>query len=140
MKRLNRIPNAGFTLIEILLVIVIIISLMTVLLSTIRTKMNEAKVNTATIYANTLAQEIGRYEMTNGSPPTTAQGLRALIEKPTTEPIPRRWIQMEEKIELDPWGTEYRYEFPGKHNPKGFDIYSCGPDRQPGTDDDVGNW
>ena len=140
MKRLHRNPNAGFTLIEILLVIVIIVSLMTVLLSTVRTSMNEAKINTAIIYANRIAQELGRYEMTNGNPPTTAQGLRALVEKPTTEPIPRRWIQIEEKIELDPWGQEYHYEFPGKHNKTSFDVYSSGPDRQLGTDDDIGNW
>ncbi len=139
MKRLAPKPNAAFTLIEILLVIVIIVALMTALLSTIASKMREAKIHMAGIYVDTLAQEIGRYELTNGGPPSNDQGLRALVEKPTSQPIPRRWIQYLEKIELDPWGMEYRYRFPGTVHPKGFDIYSSGPDRQPDTADDIYN-
>ena len=76
----------------------------------------------------------------NGFPPTTAQGLRALLERPSMEPIPRKWSQRREKLEVDPWGMEYRYEYPGRHNKNGFDVFSCGPDRQPGTEDDIGNW
>ena len=62
-------------------------------------------------------------------PPTTDVGLRALVEK-----------GVEQKIELDPWGMEYQYVYPGVHNPKSFDIFSCGPDRVAGTADDIGNW
>ena len=140
MKRLHRKSSAGFTLIEILLVIVIIVTLMTVLLGTIRTSMNEAKINTATLYATRIAQEIERYGFSNGNYPSTAQGLRALVERPSGDPIPKKWIQIEEKLELDPWGQEYHYENPGKHNRTSFDVYSGGPDRTVGTDDDIGNW
>ena len=140
MKRLHRNSNAGFTLIEILLVIIIIIALMAVLLPNIRRAMGDANAGTATMYINKLAGDLALYEATNGFPPTTAQGLNALIVKPSSEPIPRKWSQREEKLELDPWGQPYQYEYPGKHNKNGFDIYSSGPDRQPGTDDDIGNW
>jgi general secretion pathway protein G len=140
MKRLHPKASAGFTLIEILLVIIIIISLMAVLIPNIRNSMEESRRNTASIYVNRLAGSLSRYELTNGRPPSTEQGLAALIAKPAGEPVPRRWNQIEEKLELDPWGMEYHYEFPGKHNTKSFDVYSSGPDRQPGTDDDIGNW
>ena len=140
MKRLHRNPNAGFTLIEIMLVIVIVIALMAVLIPNVQLALNDSRKSTAQIYAQSLSNDITLYEATNGFPPTTQQGLAALVVKPTSEPIPRKWSQRREKIEPDPWGMEYHYEYPGKHNPKSFDIYSSGPDRQPGTDDDVGNW
>ena len=140
MKRLHRKPDAGFTLIEIMLVIVIVIALMAVLIPNVQNALNDSRRGTAEIYVRSLANDISLYEATNGYPPTTAQGLRALIEKPTSEPVPRKWSPRKDKIEPDPWGMEYKYEFPGKHNPKSFDVFSSGPDRQIGTDDDVGNW
>ena len=62
------------------------------------------------------------------------------MDRPGGDPVPRMWSQIETKLESDPWGTAYQYEFPGRHNPKGFDVYSCGPDRLAGTADDIGNW
>jgi general secretion pathway protein G len=140
MKRLHPKSHAGFTLLEILLVIVIIISLMAVLIGSLRSSMKEAQLNTAGIHVNRISSSIARYELSNGRPPSTEQGLRALVEKPAGEPVPRRWSQIEEKLEPDPWGEQLHYEFPGKHNTKSFDVFSSGPDRQPGTDDDIGNW
>jgi general secretion pathway protein G len=140
MKRLHRNSSAGFTLIEILLVIIIVIALMAVLLPNVRTAMNDSKRGTAEMYVNKLSGDLALYEATNGFPPTTQQGLAALVTRPSGEPIPRKWSPREDKIEPDPWGMEYRYEYPGKHNVRSFDVYSCGPDRQPGTDDDIGNW
>ncbi len=140
MKRLHAKSRAGFTLIEILLVIIIIISLMAVLIPNIRNSMEESRRNTAGIYVSRIGGSIARYELTNGRPPSTEQGLRALVERPSGDPVPRRWNQIEEKLEQDPWGSEYHYEFPGKNNKTSYDVYSAGPDRQPGTDDDIGNW
>ena len=140
MKRLHTKHNAGFTLIEILLVIIIIISLMAVLIPNIRNSMEESRRNTAGIYVNRIAGSIARYELTNGRPPSTEQGLASLITKPAGDPVPRRWNQIEEKLEQDPWGMEYHYEFPGKHNRTSYDVFSAGPDRLAGTDDDIGNW
>jgi general secretion pathway protein G len=140
MKRLHKKSSAGFTLIEILLVIIIVIALMAVLLPNVRQAMIDAKTGTAEMYINKLSGDLALYEATNGRPPSTQQGLAALVVKPTSEPIPRKWSQREDKIELDPWGKEYLYDSPGKHNVNSFDVYSAGPDGKPGTDDDVGNW
>ncbi len=140
MKRLPRNSSAGFTLIEILLVIIIVIALMAVLLPNVRTAMNDSKRGTAEMYINKLSGNLALYEATNGRPPTSQQGLAALVVRPTTEPIPRKWSQREDKIELDPWGREYFYDSPGKHNVNSFDVYSAGPDGKPGTEDDIGNW
>ncbi|MEO6786486.1 MAG: type II secretion system major pseudopilin GspG [Chthoniobacteraceae bacterium] len=140
MKRLERKSSAGFTLIEILLVIIIVISLMAVLLPNIRNALTDSKKGSAEIYVNKLAGDLALYEATNGRPPTTQQGLAALVQKPTSEPIPRKWSAREDKIELDPWGSLYFYDYPGKHNANSFDVYSAGPDGKPGTEDDIGNW
>lgn len=140
MKRLHRKSSAGFTLIEILLVIIIVIALMAVLLPNVRIAMQDSKRGNAEIYVNKLLGDLALYEATNGRPPTTQQGLAALVVRPTSEPIPRKWSQRLDKLELDPWGKEYFYDSPGKHNLNGFDVYSAGPDGKPGTEDDIGNW
>jgi general secretion pathway protein G len=140
MKPLVRAANAAFTLIEIMLVIIIVVALMAVLIPNLKNALSDSKRGQAEIYVQKLSGDLSLYEMANSSPPSTAQGLRALVEMPTGEPRPRKWSQREEKIELDPWGMEYLYEFPGKRNKTGFDVYSSGPDRQPGTADDIGNW
>lgn len=140
MKSLNHNTKAGFTLIEIMLVIIIVVGLMAVLIPNLITSRDNAKIAQAEMYITRLAGHIALYEMTSGFPPSTVQGLRALVEKPQGEPSPRKWSQREDRIEPDPWGMEYRYEFPGRRNKKGADIYSCGPDRQPDTADDIGNW
>ncbi len=120
--------------------IIIIISLMAVLIPNIQNAMNQSRVGTAKIYIAKLVGDLGQYELVNKRPPSTEQGLRALVERPSGDPIPRMWSQIETKLESDPWGTEYQYVYPGKHNPKGFDVYSCGPSRKAGDPDNIGNW
>lgn len=75
------------------------------------------------------------YEMMNYTFPTTEQGLAALVKKPSTEPAPRKWRQLLESVPLDPWGTPYHYENPGRKNPGGYDLFSFGPDRKQSEDD-----
>jgi general secretion pathway protein G len=76
----------------------------------------------------------------NGYPPTTEQGLQALVSQPSTEPRPQRWYQLFKEIPKDPWGNNYIYLCPGRKSPTGFDLYSAGPDRKADTaDDDWGN-
>ena len=140
MKTINRKSNAAFTLIEIMLVIIIVIALMAVLLPNVQNAMNRSRIGNAQIYIGKINGSLGQYELINKRPPSTEQGLRALVEKPSGDPVPRMWTQIESKVELDPWGTEYQYQFPGKHNPKSYDVFSCGPDRLAGTEDDIGNW
>ncbi len=88
----------------------------------------------------TITTQLKTYEMENLFMPTTEQGLDALVNKPSREPLPERWRQLFEKMPVDPWGMPYQYRNPGKHNTDKFDVYSTGPDRQDGTDDDIGNW
>ena len=140
MKPLLRNTTAGFTLLEIMLVIIIIVTLMAVLIPNISQKAEQAKIEQAGIYITRLAGDVATYEMQNSSPPSSSQGLKALVEKPAGDPAPRRWRNYEDKIQPDPWGQEYHYEFPGRHNTKSCAIFSNGPDRTPNTADDIGNW
>jgi general secretion pathway protein G len=82
------------------------------------------------------------YESQNLFLPTTEQGLQALIQPPTTDPKPRHWRRLwdSDTVPIDPWGMPYQYRNPGIKHPNGFDLFSFGPDRKEGTDDDIGNW
>ena len=140
MKPLLRNKTAGFTLLEIMLVIIIIVTLMAVLLPNLKNAMSDSKKGEAQIYITTIAGNLAQYELLNGMPPSSSQGLKALMEKPAGDPHPRKWRQHMEKILPDPWGVDYRYEFPGRHNKNNYDVFSCGPDRAPNTEDDIGNW
>ena len=86
-----------------------------------------------------ISTQLRVYEMQNEAPPTTQQGLKALVSQPVEGPAPRRWRQLLEDVPLDPWGEEYIFCYPGQRNPMGFDLFSKGPDRQEGGGDDIGN-
>jgi general secretion pathway protein G len=88
----------------------------------------------------TFKEALASYQLESGSLPTTEQGLKALWEKPTAEPVPDRWKAMMDEETKDPWSHSYQYRNPGKHNPDRYDVFSMGPDGQPDTDDDIGNW
>jgi general secretion pathway protein G len=77
------------------------------------------------------------YKLNAGSFPTTQQGLKALVEKPSSTPVPRRWVQVMSKIPLDPWDSAYGYRFPGKKRANEFEIFSKGPDGMENTGDDL---
>src|SRR5690606_23733764 len=79
------------------------------------------------------------YEARNLAPPTTEQGLKALVEKPTSEPVPERWSQLLEEVPKDPWGREYQYQYPAKRSKADYDVYSLGKDGVESADD-IGNW
>jgi general secretion pathway protein G len=87
-----------------------------------------------------LKEALSAYQLQTGSLPTTDQGLKALWEKPTTEPVPDQWRKIMDEEVLDPWGHPYKYLNPGKHNTDSYDVYSTGPDGQDGADDNIGNW
>jgi len=78
-----------------------------------------------------------QYKTANGIYPSTAQGLRALSEKPTSSPVPRRWSAIMTKVPLDPWDNAYMYRYPGKKNASEPEIISKGPDGQENTSDDI---
>jgi len=83
---------------------------------------------------------LAAYQLESGTLPTTEQGLKVLWEKPTAEPVPDRWKALLENEVKDPWQHSYQYRYPGKRNPERYDVFSMGPDGQPDTDDDIGNW
>ncbi len=81
------------------------------------------------------------YELDNGTYPSTEQGLKALVERPTSGPVPQNWRQYLEKktTPKDPWGRDYIYVCPGVHNPDSYDLSSLGKDGVE-SDDDIRNW
>ena len=80
---------------------------------------------------------LAMYKLNGKSFPSTAQGLKALVEKPVDDPVPVRWVQIMPKVPLDPWGKPYAYQFPGSKHPELFEIISSGPDGKDGTGDDL---
>lgn len=138
-KRTRRRHSYGYTLFEIMLVLGIIAVLVGSAIYLLVGNIDVARESRVEADIQAISTQLRVYEMQNLRPPTSQQGLKALVSRPSTEPMPRRWRQLLEKIPLDPWGEEYVYYSPGKKNPKGFDLFSKGPDRQEGGGDDIGN-
>jgi len=137
----------GFTLIEIMAVVLIIGLLGGIVGAVVFSQVDKARVTTAKVQVKAFEQALDAYRMDNGKYPTTAQGLQSLVQKPTGEPVPKRW-QPEGylpggRVPNDPWDNAYQYQSPGTHNPYSFDLWSLGADGQPGgtgVDADRGNW
>ncbi|MCK9387724.1 MAG: type II secretion system major pseudopilin GspG [Sulfuritalea sp.] len=133
----------GFTLIEILVVIVIIGILGTLVIPKLMSRPDEARLVAAKHDIQTILQALKIYRLDNGRYPTTEQGLQALVKKPTTSPEPKNWKEEGylEKPPRDPWGTPYQYLQPGAHGE--VDVFSFGADGIPGgegVDADIGSW
>lgn len=130
----------GFTLIELMVVIVIIGALAAMVLPRLAGRGEQAKVAAATadIRAN-IATALKLYELDNGAFPTTNQGLSALLQRPASG-VTVSWTgPYLEMRPMDPWGREYEYESPGQ-NREDYDLFSLGRDGVSGTEDDVENW
>ncbi len=148
LKRIARFQQsvnkqAGFTLIEIMVVIVIIGIMATMIVPRIMSKPDEARVIAAKQDITTLVQALKIYRLDVGRYPTTEQGLKALVEKPTAEPVPQNWKPggYLDLLPKDPWGYSYQYQNPGSHSE--MDVFSFGADNKPGgtsLDADIGNW
>jgi general secretion pathway protein G len=137
----------GFTLIEIMAVVVIMGLLMGIVGTAVFSQIDKARVNTTRAQIDQLEAALTFYQMDNGRFPTTDQGLQALVEQPTSAPEPRNYnpagYLRKKQVPRDGWGNPYQYAMPGGNNPEGFDIWSLGADGQPGgtgTDADLGNW
>ena len=132
-----------FTLIEILVVVSILAILGALVVPKIMDRPNEARVVAAKHDISAVIAALKIYKLDNGRYPTTEQGLRALVEKPTSDPVPGNWKQggYLEKIPKDPWGKEFLYLNPGIHQE--IDVMSYGADGQQGGegfDADLGSW
>lgn len=132
-------PNA-FTLIEMVLVLAIIALLVGAALTKLTGLFGQGQETRAKMDITKIEGALRLYQMKSTFLPTTDQTLKSLVEKPATNPIPRRWEKQMNQVPIDPWGFEYLYRRPGIKNPESFDIYSVGKDGIEGTEDDVGNW
>lgn len=135
--RLQR--QGGFTLIEIMVVVVILSILATFVVPNLMDKPNEARVAKAKNDIKALSTALDMYKLDNFNYPTTDQGLESLVSKPSGSPEARNWREggYVKQLEKDPWGNPYNYLSPGAHG--ALDIYSWGPDGVE-SDDDVVSW
>lgn len=135
----RRRPRSGFTLVELLLVLVIISALAAVVVPKFARRSEQARITAAQADISNLGTLIDAFEVDAGRYPTTEEGLSALVEQPADV---TDWYgpYMERGVPNDPWGNPYIYQCPGEHNTGSFDLYSYGPDRQEGGDDDIDNW
>ncbi len=133
----------GFSLIEILLVVIIIGTMSAMVLPRLIGRPDQARKAAArTDIEVNIATALKLYELDNGFFPTTEQGLQALMKKSTSTPTPNNWNgPYLERSPVDPWGNPYQYTSPGVHRPHDYDLYSMGKDSSDEvTDDDVVNW
>jgi general secretion pathway protein G len=130
--------KAGFTLLEIMLVVGIIVIILGVAISRLGNTTGIAKDMRVRADIQAISTQLKLYESMNGFYPTTEQGLKALVTPPETDPKPVRWYQLFKEMPKDPWQNDYIYVCPGIRHPDSYDLYSAGPDRKPDTADD--NW
>ncbi len=128
--------DAGFTLLEIMLVVMIIGLLLGTAIYKLKGNVEVSRGVAVQSSIQSIKTQLKLYESLNGFPPTTEQGLKALVTQPESEPRPTRWTQMLDAVPKDPWGKEFIYISPGRRNLNGYDLYSAGPDRIPDTADD----
>lgn len=133
----------GFTLIEIMVVIVILGILASVVVPRIMDRPDEAKIVKAKTDIRAIKAALDLYRLDNYNYPSTQQGLDALVNRPSGNPEPRNYKEggYLDRVPTDPWGNEYRYLSPGEHG--AVDIYSLGADGEPGGEGvnaDIGNW
>jgi general secretion pathway protein G len=132
--------RAGFTLIELMMVVIILGILAGIVVPKFVGQTDKARMAAARMELRNIGMALDRYEMENGAFPTTDQGLKALMEKPTSTPTPRDWNGPYLKEEpKDPWRQPYQYRRPSQNN-LDYDLWSLGPDGQDATEDDVSNW
>jgi general secretion pathway protein G len=139
-RRRHGASASGFTLIELMLVLVILATLSAIVLPKLTGHSQRAKVVSAKTQISQLDVALDAFEIDLGRYPTTVEGLRALVERPTADSDGWQQPYLKRDIPLDPWGGEYVYRYPGQYNPDGYDLYSCGPDGKLGGDDDITNW
>lgn len=136
-----RCRQHGFTMIEVMVVVVILSILATFVVPNIVGNTDRARVTKVKQDIRAIEQALDLYRLDNYAYPTTDQGLEALVNEPTTPPEPRNWQPYLKKLPMDPWNNEYQYLNPGQFG--AVDVFSLGSDGQAGgegTAADLGNW
>lgn len=142
-RALSRVASRGFTLIEIMVVVVIMGILAALVVPKLMGRADDARITAARQDIATLMSALKLYKLDNQRYPSTEQGLQALIAKPTSGPAANGWKSggYVDKLPKDPWGNQYQYLSPGVKGE--VDIFSYGADGQPGgtgNDADIGSW
>jgi general secretion pathway protein G len=137
--RRGRMISGGFTLVELLLVLVILATLAAIVVPKFSGRTEQARITATHTQISNFETALDAFEVDNGYYPKTNEGLQLLIEAPKDA---KNWRgpYLKQGIPLDPWQNAYIYECPGKHNESGYDLLSVGPDGRKGTDDDITNW
>jgi general secretion pathway protein G len=141
LRTARRRLSAGFTLIELMVVLVIIGVLAALIVPNVLDRADDARVTAAKTDVSNLMQALKLYRLDNQRYPTAAQGLQALIAKPAAGPIPANWKPYLDKLPNDPWGNAYQYLNPGIKGE--IDVLSFGADGQAGGEGknaDIGSW
>ncbi|MDM0075894.1 type II secretion system major pseudopilin GspG [Variovorax sp. J2P1-59] len=140
-RSLSRAIQRGFTLIELMVVLVIIGVLAALIVPNVIERADDARVTAAKTDVNNLMQALKLYRLDNQRYPTAEQGLQALLTRPTNGPAAPNWKPYVEKLPNDPWGRPYQYMNPGIKGE--IDVLSLGADGQPGGEGknaDIGSW
>ncbi len=141
MNGLQRKRQGGFTLIEVMVVVMILGILAAIVVPRIVSRPEEAKIVKAKQDISRVEAALDLYRLDNGMYPSQQQGLQALVTKPTIPPMPSNWQSggYINRLPTDPWGSEYQYDNPGKHGE--IDIYSLGSGQgTEGEAGEIGNW
>ena len=136
--------NAGFTLIEIMAVVLIIGLLSTIVGVSIFAQVDKGRITATSVQISNLESVLELYRMDSARYPTTEQGLDALVNEPDdARNYPPGGYLQKKRVPEDPWGNPYQYEQPGQNNPESYDLWSYGGDGNPGGEGanaDIGNW
>lgn len=139
-----RRAQLGFTLLEIMVVVVILGILSALVVPQVLENVDQAKKERVKSDIAAIEGALNLYKLDNYTYPSTEQGLDALVTRPSGQPEPKNYKASGYlKLQLDPWQGTYQYVYPGEHNPDSFDIYSLGADGQIGGEGmaaDIGNW
>lgn len=141
--RWQRTPRSGFTLIEILVVVVVIAILATLVAPNVFQHVGTARATTARSQIEMFGAALDAYRLHTGRYPSTQEGLAALWTRPVTAPATWRGPYLRKSLPLDPWGNAYEYASPGEVNRDGYDLRSLGADSRrggEGEDADVTSW
>ncbi|HVY69227.1 MAG TPA: type II secretion system major pseudopilin GspG [Verrucomicrobiae bacterium] len=140
---LSRKRSAGFTLLEIMVVVIVIGILAATIIPQFMTTTSDAKISQAKSQVAEMEAAVERFHVQMDRYPTTEEGLKVLVEKPSTDDNTHWGGPYVSQIRPDPWGTPYQYASPGTHNPSRFDLWSRGADKADGGANeaaDLGNW